>query len=207
MTTSIKDTKAVKAMPTLADTLTAGMKKAYVMKDDAQITLRSEIIKRAYESTKADHALKTKVFIYYVQQIQKNGFTNDQVMPFFKSEIDGMFESKKLKEIATDETTKEKVDNKAVFNTIKRLLTQAAERFSKASGANTKGPDQDKEDPLAAIRSTFEQKSLTNIADAFWQVKSDKRKEEIIKALYAKLTADSKAALYLEIEAMQEGEM
>lgn len=200
-------TSALPAKPskaTLADALIAGSKKAYKMKTDEQIQIRAEIITRAYESTKSDHALKSKVFVYYVTQIKKQGFTLDQVLPFFKSEIDGMFEALQLKEIATDETTKEKVDATAVFKNVKRLFSQASERFDRAAGSNNKGADDERADPLAAIRSTFEQKSVVNIADAFWQIKNEKRKEEIIKALFEKLTADSKAALYLELEAMAE---
>jgi hypothetical protein len=201
-TVDCKNAKPSKA--SLADAIIKGQKKAYAMKTDEQIGYRAEIITRAYESSKTDHALKSKVFVYYVKEVKKQGFTLEQVLPFFKSEIEGMFEALQLKEIATDETTKEKVDAEAVFKNIKRLFNQASDRFDRAAGVANKGPDANKEDPLAAIRSTFEQKSIVNISDAFWQIKSEKRKEEIIKALFEKLTAESKAALYLELEAMAE---
>lgn len=200
-----KNARAVKPSKTsLAEALIKGSKKAYAMKTDEQISYRAEIIQRAYESSKTDHALKSKVFVYYVKEVKKQGFTLEQVLPFFRSEIEGMFDALKLKEIATDETTKEKVDAEAVFKNIKRLFNQASDRFDRAAGARNKGPDANKDDPLAAIRSTFEQKSIANISDAFWQIKSEKRKEEIIKALFEKLTSESKAALYLELEAMSE---
>lgn len=204
---AVQAAPAEQAAPTsLADALVASSKKAYIMKSDDQVSYRAEIIKRAYESSKTDHALKTIIFVYYVKEVKKQGFTIDQILPFFKTEITTLFITRKLREIAADETTKEKVDADVVYKTIKRLFSQAADRFDRAAGTSDKGPDDDRADPLAAIRSTFEQKSIVNIADAFWQIKSEKRKEDIIKALFSKLTIESKEALYLELEAMTEAE-
>jgi hypothetical protein len=203
MITKTTEQKKVPPKASLADALIAGSKRAYAAKTDDQIAIRAEIITRAYETSKSDHALKSKVFVYYVTQVKKVGFTMDQVLPFFRSEIEGLFEARRLKEIATDEATQDKVDAQTVYKRLKSLLAQAADRFDRAGG-HAKGPDEDRADPLAAIRSTFEQRSVGDLADAFWQIKTEKRKETIIKALFEKLTPDSKAALYLELEEMAE---
>lgn len=201
-TNTAKATASTATKTALVDSVLKASDKAYAMKTDDQIAMRNEIIKAAYTTAKADHALKNKVFVYYVKEIKNRGLTVDQVIPFFKSEIDGLFEAKKLKETATDEETKEKVDAKAVMSAIRRMLSAAVDRYSKA-GNNGKGPDDNKEDPLAGIRTMFEKTSLENMADAFWQMKNEKRKEDIIKALFGKLTSDAKAALYIELEAME----
>lgn len=201
MTTNSTATKSA-----LVDAVIKSADKSYTLKTDEQIDLRAEIIKAAYNTAKADHALKNKVFVYYVKEIKRRGMTIENVLTFFKSEIDAQFDSKKLRETPTDETTKEKVDAKAVYAAVRRMLNAAQDRYNRASGAGDKGADQNKEDPLASIRSVFEKASLANMSDAFWQMKNETRKEDIIKALFAKLTADSKAALYTELEVMESGE-
>lgn len=198
------DTKVTKGA--LVDSIMQSAGKAYEMKADDQVAMRADIIKAAYTTAKADHALKNKVFVYYVKEIKRRGLTVEQILTFFKSEIEAQFQAKKLKETATDEETKEKVDAKAVYSAVRRMLTQAQDRYNTASGTNNKGADQNGDDPLAAIRGMFEKSSLVNIADAFWQMKNEKRKEDIIKALFDKLGSDAKAALYLELEAMQDGD-
>lgn len=203
MTTETKDT-VTKSSLVAAIQQSAG--KAYEMKADDQVAMRAEIIKAAYTTAKADHALKNKVFVYYVKEIKRRALTVEQILTFFKSEIEAQFDAKKLKETATDEETKEKVDAKAVYAAVRRMLNAAQDRYNSAAGKNNKGADQDKDDPLAQIRSVFEKSSLVNMADAFWQMKNEKRKEDIIKALFAKLTPDAKAALYIELEAMESEE-
>lgn len=199
MTTNSTATKSA-----LVDAVIKSADKSYALKTDEQIDLRAEIIKAAYTTARADYALKAKVYVYYVKEIARRGMTIENVLTFFKSEIDAQFESKKLRETSTDETTKEKVDAKAVYQAVRRMLTSARDEYSRDK-VGGKGADQDKTDPLAAIRTALDKMSLVNIADAFYQLKSEQRKEDIIKAMFAKLTPDAKARLYIKLEETESG--
>lgn len=174
------------------------------LSSNEQRDMRAEIIKAAYASSKADYALKTKIFIYYVKQVKAHNITLPVILANFEEEVKAMFRSKTLKALATDKETQEGLDEKVVMRNIRRMFTAAADRYDSARGTNTKGADEKKADPLAPIRTTFEQSSITNIADAFWQVKKEERKVEIIKELFSKLTDDSKEALLFDLEAIVE---
>lgn len=181
----------------------AAERQAFISSQE-QRDLRAEIIKAAYTASKADYTLKAKIFVYYVQQVKAHGITLDVILPNFVQEIKDAFRSKALKALATDENTKEALDEDVVIRNVKRMFKLAAERYDVARGADKKGPDDQTDSPLATIRTTFEQSSLENIADAFALVKKEERKVKIIREMFQKLTTDAKEALLLELEAIAE---
>lgn len=84
----------------------AAERQAFISSQE-QRDLRAEIIKAAYTASKADYALKAKIFVYYVKQVKAHGITLDVILPNFVQEIKDAFRSKTLKALATDENTKE----------------------------------------------------------------------------------------------------
>ena len=168
-----------------------------------QLEKRSEIIRAAYETVKADYKLKNKVYVYYMVEIKKAARNLDSVLAHFKREIETMFEDGQLRKTQKD-SHDDVIDSKAVFANVKRWFAQAVARSDKNSGRNEKGPDQDKTDPLASIKEIFKTKSLDSISSAFAQLRDYKRQSGIILSMFEMMTVEERAALYLDLEETHE---
>ena len=162
---------------------------------------RQALIFEAYKVAKADHKLKARFFVFYVNEIVKKGSTLETVLPFFKQEIYRLFESGELKETDIDENTGEQVNADVVYNNLRRLFNQAKSRYERAKNPTKKGTDQ--RDNEIKAKSFFDNSKLSDIAEGFTMLKHD-RKKKIIRTLFLQMDTDERLALLVELDTMKD---
>lgn len=176
---------------------------------DAASAARVSLIEAAYKAQKTSAQLERDFYVYFVRDIVKPGGALNTALPHFKNAIVAMFEAGQLETVGETEETDRVINAETLYAFVRRLLMKANARYEKAQGGNgtlknDKGSDE-RDDEIKGA-SFFKSGKLAEIAEAF-TVQDEKRQEKIITTLFLQITPERRAALLLDLEAMQDAEV
>lgn len=169
---------------------------------------RVALIEAAYKTEKGNNALDRQFYTYYVRDIVKAGGALNTALPHFKNAIAALFEAGQLETVEESEESERAINAVTLYSVVRRLLIRADYRYQKARNGGkapeNKGTD-DRDNEIAGS-SFFKSSKLADIAEAF-TVQADARQEKIITTLFLQIVPERRAALLLDLEAMQDLEV
>lgn len=190
---------------TIADVANKVAKAQAAELTDAASAARVALIEAAYKTEKGNNALDRQFYTYYVRDIVKAGGALNTALPHFKNAIAALFEAGQLEAVEESEESERAINATTLYSVVRRLLTRADYRYQKARNGG-KAPENkgtDERDNEITGASFFKAGKLADIAEAF-TVQGEARQEKIITTLFLQITPERRAALLLDLEAMQD---